>query len=59
MDSFYNVLAFMVLTVLVLSTFTFGYFGWHQRRPLASCFAWICCGVYFGVTAMAFAVFFG
>lgn len=59
MDSFYYVLALMVMTVLVLSTFTFGYFGWTQRRPLASCFAWIACGVYFGVTTLAGFVFFG
>lgn len=59
MDSFYNIIAAMVMIVLILSTFTFGYFGWTQRRPLARLFAWSCCLIYCGVTGVAGLVFFG
>ena len=62
MDTQYIVLSGMIMFVLACSTLTFGYCGlayYQPRRYLTSAFSWICCGVYFGMTALSGFVFWG
>ena len=48
----------MILITCVLSVIAFGYMAFTLRRPLSRAFAWICFGVYFGVTMVTFDLMF-